>query len=143
MIVIDANILLYAYDRESPHHRATAKWLEATLRGNDAVGLPWVTIWAFIRISTSVRLWQKPLTVQQAFSTVDDLLALPNVALINPGPRHRAILERLAIDHQSSGSRLTDAVLAALAMENGAALASTDQDFARFKDLWQINPLQP
>lgn len=141
MIVPDANILIYAYNEDAPQHGAAAKWLEQLLNGPDLVGLPWTTVWAFLRISTNARAWPKPLSVDDAFTAVDQLLDRPNVAILHPGPRHRELLERLVREGNASGPLVSDAVLAALAIENGAALASTDRDFSRFRGLRWINPL--
>ena len=119
--------------------------LRAGLRGllgsGEPVGLPWVTIWAFVRIGTNSRIWPNPLPVARAFAIIGDWLAQPGVVPLNPGPLHARILEKLVRDHGAVGSLVTDAVLAALALEYGASLASTDQDFRRFPNLRWTNPL--
>jgi toxin-antitoxin system PIN domain toxin len=141
MTILDANIVIYAYNQDAPHHRPIAKWLEDLFEGPDLVGLPWVTIWAFLRISTNVRAWPNPISVADAFAVVDALLGRPNATILHPGPRHRELLQTLVQEGNASGSLLTDAALAALAIENGAALASTDRDFSRFRNLRWIDPL--
>ena len=141
MIILDVNVLIYAYSADIAQHAKTALWLENRLAGTDLIGLPWQTTWGFIRISTHARLWPHPGTVKQVFGIVRSLLARPNVTAVNPGPRHAEILERLVADHQAAGSLVPDAALAALAFENGAELASCDQDFSRFTGLRWINPL--
>lgn len=142
MIVVDANILLYAYDASANQQQAAAAWLETTLAGSDIIAVPWLTAWAFTRIATNARTWRNPVTLQEAFRVIRDLLAQPGVIALNPGPRHWDLLNALATKYNAGGSRLTDTVLAALAIENGATLASPDRDFARFEELRWINPLQ-
>jgi uncharacterized protein len=139
--VIDANLLLYAYNADAPQQPAAAQWLTDLFESGETVALPWISIWAFLRISTSARIWGNPLAAQQAFAIVGDWLDLPNVVALQPGPRHLELLQRLVVQNQAAGRLMTDAVLAALAMENGALLASTDQDFGRFAGLRWVNPL--
>lgn len=119
-----------------------AAWFERLLNSSDWVGLPWVTIWSFLRITTNPKIFSRPLTPAQAFQAIDACVELPNVALLQPGPRHRQILERLITRGQASGPMVTDAVLAAIAIEQGATLASTDRDFSRFPGLDWLNPLE-
>lgn len=141
MTVIDANLLLYAYNSDAPQHDRIAVWLAELLASNEVVALPWVTIWAFIRICTNPRIWDTPRSAKDAFGIIGEWLAQPAVVLLQPGPRHWEILESLVREHQATGPLVTDAVLAALAIENGAFLASTDHDFSRFRSLRWVNPL--
>jgi toxin-antitoxin system PIN domain toxin len=141
MTVIDANLLLYAYNADAPQQRAAARWLAKLIDSGEAIGLPWMTLWAFLRISTNSRIWTHPRSVREAFAIVGEWLAQPGVVLLQPGPLHAEILERLAADHAATGPLVTGAVLAALAMEHGALLASADRDFSRFPDLRWLNPL--
>ena len=141
MIIVDANVLLYAFNADAPEHGASAKWLQQVLAGTETIGLPLVTVWAFLRISTNSRLWPDPLPASDAFRIVNELLSLPGVILLQPGARHLEILEGLVKKCRATGPLLTDAVLAALALEHGAALASTDRDFSRFDGLRRINPI--
>jgi uncharacterized protein len=143
VILLDVNILLYAYDEASSHHRAIKPWLLALLSGPEEVGIPWLTLWAFVRIATNGRISETPLEPRKAIRTLQNLLAWPRVRIIEPGPHHIPILEKLVVEGQASGPRVTDAALAALAIEYGATLASTDRDFSRFPDLRWINPLAP
>ena len=142
MIVVDANILLYAYNADAPEHATSAAWLERTLAGGGTVGLPWLVIWAFLRISTNARLWRNPLPPADAFRIVKELAAQPGVVLLSPGPRHMEILEEWVTRYKATGPLMSDAALAAIAWENGAALASTDHDFSRFDRLRWINPVE-
>lgn len=140
MTILDANILLYAYNASAPQHRAAAQWLGKLLAGVETIGLPWVTIWAYIRISTNSRIMENPQSPREAFATVGEWLAQPGVVALQPGPLHAGILEKLVCENGAAGPMVTDAVLAALAIEYGALLASTDQDFRRFPELRWVNP---
>jgi len=141
MTILDANLLLYAYNADAPQQRTAAEWLTKLLKSGELIALPWVTVWAFVRISTNSRIWANPRSAEEAFDIVGEWLAQPGVVLLQPGPLHAEILKRLVIDYSATGPLVTDAVLAALAMEHGALLASTDQDFRRFPDLRWLNPL--
>mgnify|MGYP005852235993 CR=1 FL=1 len=142
MTVIDANLLLYAYNADAPQQPAAARWLTRLFESGETVGLPWVSLWAFVRISTNPAIWANPRPAKEVFAIIREWLAQPGVVILQPGPRHAEILELLVLKHRATGPRLTDAVLAALAMENGALLASTDQDFRRFPGLRWIDPLR-
>ncbi len=141
MTILDANILLYFYNADAPEHAKVAAWLEKLFNSPGVIGLPWATIWAFLRISTNPRIWPNPKSVEKAFDTVREWLAHPGVRIVHPGPRHAEILERLVGEYQAPGPMVSDAALAAIAFEYGATLASTDRDFSRFPDLRWINPL--
>jgi len=141
LTLLDVNVLIYAYHADTPQHAATAAWLEIALAGPDPIGLSWPVAWAFIRISTSARIWPTPIPAGVTVNILRELLARPNVSLIEPGPRHLEILETLITKCNATGPLVSDAVLAALAIENGAILASTDRDFSRFDNLRWINPL--
>ena len=143
MTLLDANVLLYAYNADAPEHERARGWLESLFASPEWIGLPWLTLWAFLRISTNPRLFPRPLRAEEAFGILDGWLRLPRVRVVEPGPRHLELLERLVIGNQAAGGLLTDAALAALAFEQGAVLASTDQDFSRFPDLRWMNPLGP
>ena len=143
MILLDANVLLYAYNADAAQQQAAARWLHELLDSGEPVGLPTPTIWAFLRISTNARLWTNPLTAEHAFSIVEQWLAEPGVVVVHPGPRHLELLRQLVCDFDAKGSLMSDAVLAALALEFGATLASTDQDFRRFPLIKWTNPLKP
>ncbi len=141
MIVLDANILLYAYDTVSAHHAKARRWLEETLSGEQPVGLPWQTVGAFLRITTHPRLPGERLTAEQAVRTVHQWLAQANVRLLVPGEHHWPILQQMILDGQARGPLVTDAQLAALTIEHGGVLHTTDRDFARFPGLRWTNPL--
>lgn len=142
MILLDANILLYAYNRSSPAHDRARRWLEEALsRPRAPVGLPWATILAFLRISTNPRAFPDPYSMSEATSLVSDWLACPAVALVCPGERHWEILHELLLVGQARGALVGDAHLAALAAEHGAVLCTTDRDFARWQGVKIWNPL--
>jgi toxin-antitoxin system PIN domain toxin len=141
LTVVDANILLYAYNADAPQHAPTAAWLTELFHSGEQVGIPWLAIWAFTRIATNQRVWPRPKSAQEVFALVENWLSQPNVIVLNPGPRHAAILQRLIATYRTTGPLVTDAVFAALAIECGATLASTDQDFRRFPEVRWIHPL--
>ena len=138
MKVVDVNLLIYAINSSSPHHEAAREWLGHTLNANEPIGLAWVVILAFLRLTTSPRVMPRPISVDQAIGIVDSWLALPTVRLAQPGPDHWQVLRELFNDLGTGGNLTTDAHLAALAIEHGARLYSTDNDFSRFKSLrWE------
>jgi toxin-antitoxin system PIN domain toxin len=141
VILLDVNILLYAYNKDAGNYAAAARWIKHLFEGPDAVGLPWITLWAFVRLVTNPRVWPNPKTPKEAFEIVREWLALPSVVVVQPGPRHAEILERMVVDNRAAGPLTTDAALAALAIEHGATLASADRDFSRFQGLRWVNPI--
>lgn len=143
MILVDANLLLYAYNPAAEEHDASRRWLEEVLSGADPVWFAWATLWAFLRIATNPRVFARPLTMAEAEAIVAAWLDQPMVGLLEPGERHWEILRRLTIGGQVTGSLVMDAALAAVAIEHGATLYSTDRDFSRFVGLTWINPLSP
>ena len=140
MILVDANLLLYATVSEYPQHERARNWLESCLNGQSLCGLPWPSLVAFLRIVTNRRLFSRPLGTAEAWRRVTEWLALPNVWIPTPTERHGSILGRLI--GSCSGNLVPDAHLAALAIEHGLTLFSSDGDFARFADLRWANPLQ-
>jgi toxin-antitoxin system PIN domain toxin len=140
LIIPDVNVLLNAYDRDSKFHKAVAGWWEEALGGPAAIGLPWVSILGFIRLITNPRIYASPTTPSQAIRVAKSWLAQPNVEIVSPGNRHADILFGLLESAGVAGNLTTDAHLAALAIEHGAQLASTDNDFARFPKLRWFNP---
>ena len=143
MKVIDANLLLYAYNPRAAEHDAASRWLEDMLSGGEFVRFAWLTLRAFLRISTSARVFPQPLSSDEAAATVSSWLAQPAASLIEPGERHWQILLHLIASGQCAGPIVTDAALAAITIEHGATLCTTDRDFARFPGLKTLNPLQP
>ena len=142
MILVDANLLLYAYDPRAAQHDASRLWLETALSSSELVRFAWLTLWAFLRISTNARVFERPLSITEAEALVSAWLAQPGAGLLEPGERHREILTGLMRSGQAAGPLVMDAALAALAIEHGATLCTTDRDFARFPGLKWINPLE-
>ncbi|MBI5446982.1 MAG: PIN domain-containing protein, partial [Deltaproteobacteria bacterium] len=122
-------------------HDQARKWLENSLSGPGLVRFAWVTLWAFLRISTSARVFESPLSAREAAEAVSAWLARPNAGILEPGERHWEILAGLMKEGQATGPLVMDAALAALAIENGATLQTTDRDFHRFPGLSFVNPL--
>jgi hypothetical protein len=142
VIVLDANVLLYAYDASSEHHVKARAWIEQIFSSGVPIGLPWQTVAAFLRVVTNPRLPGKRFTPQEAAELVDQWLEQPNVRSLAPGDQHWVLLRQLMLDGQARGPLVTDAQLAALTMEYGGILHTTDRDFARFPGLRFANPLQ-
>lgn len=141
MILVDANILLYAANRTSSRHEAARSWWDEQLSGTTPVCLCWSVLCAFIRIGTNPRVFDYPLSLDEATSRVQSWLDQPCVRLIHPTQRHWSILHELLIAAQASANLVTDAHLATLAIEHNCELISTDSDFARFPRIRWRNPL--
>lgn len=142
MILVDANLLLYAVFEDTPGHERAIAWLDGHLGHRvRRLGLPWPSLLAFLRIATNPRVWARPLPPDQAWSIVEAWLGQPAVWIPQPGPDHAAVLGRLHRAVRPVGNLVPDAHLAALAIEHGLELASTDSDFARFPGLRWTNPL--
>lgn len=140
MKIIDANILIYAADPDDPLHATARPFVEHALSSDETVGLPWVVLLAFVRVTTRRRASPIPLSVEAACEFVSAFLARPNVIALEPGPDHWRILRELLESSGTGGNFTTDAHLAALAIENGAELCSADSDFARFPRLKWTDP---
>lgn len=132
MKIVDANVLLYAVNSESTQHRPAHAWLTQALQGGQLLGLPWVSLLAFIRLSTNPRVFPAPLSVSQAMDAVDIWLASRSAVTVEPTTRHLRVLRGLLQEAGAGGNLTTDAHLAALCIEHGAAVATFDRDFARF-----------
>lgn len=141
MIVLDANLLLYAYDSGSLHHEKARSWVERVFSEPAPIGLPWQTVCAFLKITTNPRLSGDRFSVEEAIDIVDRWLEQPNMRLLAPGERHWPLLRKTALDSQAQGPLITDAELAALTVEWGGVLYTTDRDFTRFPALRWVNPL--
>ena len=141
MILVDANLLLYAYHPRAEQHDASRSWLESALGGQELVRFAWLTLWAFVRIATNPRVFERPLGTGESAAAVSSWLASPVAGVIEPGERHWEILQGLLESGQATGPLVMDAVLAALAVEHGATLCTTDRDFSRFPGLAWANPL--
>lgn len=141
MILVDANILLYAEDELSARNESARTWWDDALSGTSPVCLCWTVINAFIRIGTNPRVYQTPLSLNDAIQRVQGWMDQPCVRIVCPTSRHWDVLRRLLHDGQATANLVTDAHLAALAVEHGCELISTDADFSRFPQLRWRNPL--
>jgi hypothetical protein len=134
LILVDVNLLVGATMTSAPDHEATRIWLQDQLRGTAQVGLPWSCITGFVRVAAQPRAWERPLPVASALAIVRSWLSRPSAWIPEPGPRHLDILESL-LAAQPSVRFVTDAHIAAIAIEHGLELSSRDRDFARWADL--------
>ena len=141
MILVDANILLYAEDSLSAHHEAARTWWDEQLSGSSPVCLCWPVLTAFIRIATNARLHQRPLTLRESVDRVQSWFQQPCVRMIHPTERHWDIFRQMLHDGNATANLVPDAHLAALAFEHNCQLCSTDTDFARFPRLKWLNPI--
>ena len=141
MIVPDVNLAVYAYNTDAPNHRDARAYWEDLLQGLEAVGIADVVILGFVRITTRPKPLIRPLTGAEATAIATRWLRAPNVFSLLPGPRHWEIFDRLISRERSPSGLVTDAHLAALAIERGAVLHSTDRDFRRWAELSSLDPL--
>jgi uncharacterized protein len=142
VLLIDANLLLYAWDNHSTHHVAARDWLEKTLAEQEPAALSWTIILAVLRLAADPRVFRQPLSISQTTDVISEWFATSRFVLLQPGERHWEVLKGLLIGAQASRKLVMDAHLAALAIEHGATLASADRDFARFPGLKLLDPLR-
>ena len=142
MLMLDANLLIYAYHEEAQEHESARKWVEEIFSSSELVGLPWQSILAFLRITTHPRVFERPLLMSNAQSIVASWLDRPQIHAIEAGATFFDVLSGLLGVAQIRGALVSDAAIAALAIEHGATLCTTDRDFARFPGLRYINPLR-
>lgn len=141
-MLVDTNLLLYAADDQSRFNARAASWLISTLSGDARVAMPWLVLGGFVRLVTNPRVLSLPLTIDEAWSTVERWLALDVVWTPNTGPGYATILGRLLRESGATGNLVTDAQIAALAIEHGLTVCSADSDFARFGEVRWHNPLR-
>jgi uncharacterized protein len=141
MILVDANLLLYAALSRFPQHEAARDWLDARLNGPTKVGLPWPSLLAFLRIATNARIFERPMTVANAWVNVRQWLDRDTAWIPAPTERHASLLEGLLAEAGAGANLVPDAHLAALAIEHGLELCSSDRGFARFSGLRWSNPI--
>ncbi len=140
-MLIDANILLYAVICDYPQHSQAKQWLEEQLNGPRRVAIPWQNLLAFVRISTNIKLFSQPFSIACAWDYVETWINLPLVWIPQPQQKHAQILGKLLVENNAKGNLVSDAHLAALAIEHGLTLYSCDRDFARFEHLKWQNPI--
>lgn len=132
MRIVDANVLLYAVNEDAQHHTSSRTWLDRALAGADTVGLSWIALLAFVRLSTNRGLFDNPLGVDEALEQVESWVAAPGAVVVAPGPAHPDLLRRALAAVGAGGNLVNDAHLAALAVEHRADIVSYDNDFSRF-----------
>src|SRR5271165_2781022 len=142
MILIDVNLLVYAWDSTSPSHEAARTWIDAKLSEPGRVGLPWESTLGFLRVVTNPRIFKLPATIGRAWRQVEDWLNCENAWIPHAGAQHKVVLDGLLRNLGGGPNLIPDAHLAALAIEHGLTLCSSDGDFARFKGLRWLNPLK-
>jgi hypothetical protein len=131
----DVNVLLYAVNSDSAQHKAATSWLAESFARPQGIGFGWMALLGFLRLSTRSGIFARPLGVEQALSVVDVWLSQPTASILNPTDRHAGVLGRLLLGAGSAGNLVSDAHLAALAIEHGAELGTFDRDFTRFAGL--------
>ncbi|MCA1832297.1 MAG: TA system VapC family ribonuclease toxin [Actinomycetota bacterium] len=142
MKLVDANILLYAYDEAATLHAPAKKWLREQLSGAETFAFAWVVLLAFLRLGTSGRIFRSPLHADEALDIIAAWLAQPNAVVVHPTERHTSMLRELLGPLGTAGNLTNDAHLAALSIEHGATLCSADADFGRFAGVKWEDPLR-
>lgn len=142
MILVDANLLIYAVNRDSPHHARARNWWEEILSGSEEVGLTWIVVLAFIRITTRPGILSNPLSPERAVAYIEEWLAQPYVNLTNGGEKQWQIFRNLQLEVGTAGNLTSDTMLASIALELGATIYSADYDFRRFAGVLHVNPIQ-
>lgn len=143
MRLIDANILIYAYDVNSPYSTICREWLDNHLNGIYKLGLPWHSLLAFTRIVTNPRIYEQPVFAEEAWEQVGEWLALETSFIPQPGPNHYRLISELLSTMSHKSNDIPDLHLVALCMEHGLIMCSTDADFLRNRELRVENPLRP
>jgi toxin-antitoxin system PIN domain toxin len=138
--LVDANVLLYAVNSDSEHHGRCRSWLDASLAGADTVAFAWTVLLAFLRLSTRPGLFPRPLSVSEATEQVADWLAAPSAVVVEPTAGHGRVLSQLLVDLGTGGNLVSDAHLAALAIEHRGGIVTFDRDFSRFSGLTTTEP---
>ena len=141
MIVPDINLLLYAYNDGAQQHDSARLWREELVNGDEIVGIPWIILTGFVRLSTNPRVLASPIAPEEAIGHVQDWLQFAHIVPLNPGDQHLIYLRRILDSIGTVGNLVTDAHIAAFAMEHQAEVHSNDSDFARFPGLRLHNPL--
>lgn len=140
MIIPDINLLVYAYNKLAPHHLRSKQWWERILSEETLVGIPWAVTFGFVRLMTHRQVLIDPVPVDVCCNMVEEWYERPNVQPLDPGPRHLSIFREFLSVTGAGGNLVTDAHLAALAVEHSCELHSNDTDFSRFPGLNWLNP---
>jgi uncharacterized protein len=137
----DVNLLIYSVDDSSPHYERARSWLEQALSGTEEMGFAWMALLGFVRISTNPAAFGNALSPSRAFEFVDSWLGSPVARLVHPGEQHAVHMRNLLMPLGTAGNLTNDAHLASLAIEHGAEVCSSDNDFTRFEGVRWVNPL--
>ena len=141
MKLVDANVLLYAVNSSALHHERSRRWLDGALSGQDTVAFAWIALLAFVRLSTKREIFPAPLTIEQAMDRVDAWLAAAPAVVVEPTPQHATVVRMLLSPLGAGGNLVSDAHLAALAVEHRCGIVSFDNDFSRFPNVpWEPPP---
>jgi len=140
VVIVDANVLLYAVNEAEPHHEAARRWTEHALMGTEGIGFAWIVLLAFVRIATRAGLFPRPLKPEIALEFVDGWLGARPAIVVQPTARHASILRALIIQVGTAGNLVSDAHVAALALEHGARVCTFDRDFGRFPGVQVLIP---
>jgi uncharacterized protein len=140
MTIVDANVLLYAVNTAAPQHAAAKAWLDAALSNDARLGLPWLSLLAFLRIATHPSVFPRPLSVAQALAVLEVWCRAPNVVHPEPGRGFATTFARSVVSGSAPGNLVNDAYLAALATEHGAPVATFDRDLRRFPGIATVIP---
>jgi hypothetical protein len=141
VIVPDLNLLIYAVNEVSKEHEGARAWWERAMSGPEEIGVPWIVLLGFLRLTTSPRVFDDPLTPTQSWELIEEWIEHPNTMVIHPGPKHLQFFKTLVLENGTAGNLTTDAHLAVLCIERGATLYTADNDFSRFTSLKWKNPL--
>jgi toxin-antitoxin system PIN domain toxin len=141
MVLVDANILVYANNLDAAEYLICKDWLDSMLSGREPVGMPWQVALAFVRLITNPKICKRPLSTARACKLVAGWLSRPQVSVIEPGQDFWPLFTEQILVTQMSGRRVSDVSLACMALEQGAALCTADKDFKRFAGLRLISPL--
>ncbi len=138
MKLLDLNLLIYAVNEDTAHHKAAKSWLETQCNGTESIGIPWIVILGFLRIMTNGKIFPNPLTEEAALNLIDAWLQHPLMQTPEPGLNHWSLVQELILETGTAGNLTSDIHLAAIAIEHGAKLYTLDADFSRFKGLrWE------
>jgi toxin-antitoxin system PIN domain toxin len=140
MILPDVNVLIYAFREDSSEYKVCRPWLDAVVAGQTRFGVSPLALSAVVRITTNLKTYEVPSTLEEAFGYCEDLLGQPHCQIVEPGERHFEIFQRLCIETNTRGPRVTDAWYAALAIEWGCEWVTLDRAYARFPGLRMAAP---
>ena len=142
MIIPDTNLLVYAHNREDPHHNRALSWWHGLVNGSEELGVDWSILTGFVRIVTLPSVLIDPLSALDAVAIVERWLQHPHIVVVEPQQSHLSVMTELLIAAGRGGNLVPDAHIAALAIEHDAEVHTNDRDFARFPGLRWSNPLQ-